>query len=155
MKAALGVCAAVTDPRRRDGEDERQPRGPAPGGILIVDDEPAIQQLLETVVSRRGFRVWLAANGNEAVEIYLRHGHDIEVVFLDVCMPGADGPATLAGLREINPRVCCCFMSGHTRAYSEADLLARGAMAVVAKPFKLSEIEKMLRTRTALVGWAG
>ena len=116
-------------------------------GVLVVDDEPAIRSLLEAVLSRRGFRVWLAADGKEAVEVYLRHGEDIDVVFLDVCMPGADGPATLAGLQRINPQVCCCFMSCNARDYSEEDLLARGAMGVVAKPFQLAEVVNMLGRR--------
>jgi DNA-binding NtrC family response regulator len=109
-------------------------------GVLIVDDEPYILQLLEAFLGRQGFRVWLASNGAEALELYRSHFSKIAVVVLDVCMTGLDGPQTLAAMQTVNPQVRFCFMSGDPGAYPESELLDRGSPCVLKKPFRLEEI---------------
>ena len=64
---------------------------------------------------------------------------------LDVRMPDQDGPAILHALRQINPAVRCCFMTGDSGDYSQAELLATGALDVLPKPFhSLEEIARRL-----------
>ena len=106
-------------------------------GILVVDDDPTLLTLLETVFRRRGFRVWCANSGEAAVELYGRQQADIGVVLLDVCMPFLDGPDTLTRLRQVNAGVRACFMSGFTGRYSLDDLFAMGAVRFFEKPFKI------------------
>jgi CheY-like chemotaxis protein len=113
-------------------------------GILIVDDEPAVRGLLQAWLPRRGFQVWVAADGAEACELYRQHAAAVDLVLLDVRMPSLDGPQTLAALQALNPTVRCCFMSGHAGGYSETDLLRRGALRVLAKPFALAELGPLL-----------
>jgi two-component system, OmpR family, response regulator len=113
-------------------------------GILVVDDDPMLLGLLHTVLARQGFRVWTCAGGEEALTTYLRIQADIAVVLLDVCMPGLDGPATLAELRRIDPGVRACFMSGHTGAYSVEELLALGALRFFDKPFQIQPLAEGL-----------
>ena len=101
--------------------------------------------MLDLVLRRDGFTVRLAASGQEAVELYQQHRQTIALVFLDVQMPKLDGPGTLAALREINPDLSCCFMSGHLRQYTEEDLLGMGAAHVFSKPFlNLSLLTRLL-----------
>ena len=66
-------------------------------GILVVDDEAGVLRVLDLVLRQQGFAVWPAAGGVEAVELYRRHREAIDVVLLDVCMPGLDGPANPGG----------------------------------------------------------
>lgn len=114
-------------------------------GILVVDDEPSVRNLLDVVLQRQGFQVWLAADGRSAVQLYQRFARQIAVALLDVRMPGLDGPQTLAALQEINPKIGCCFMSGHTGEYTERELLQLGAVRVFGKPFPLAELGPFLR----------
>lgn len=88
--------------------------------------------LLKLALERRGFAVW------EALELYRRNRDEIDVVLLDVQMPGPDGPQTLAALQQLNPDVLACFMTGDAGTYTESDLLARGALHVFNKPFSAS-----------------
>ena len=113
-------------------------------GILVVDDEAAVRSFLKAALELQGFTVWLAEKGVEAVDLYARQRSAIDLVLLDVRMPGLDGPHTLAALRRLDPDVRCCFMSGHTGEYTEAELLLRGAACVFAKPFRLSELGALL-----------
>lgn len=112
--------------------------------VLVADDDATIRQLLKLYFQSRGWTVLLAADGREAVEVYRRHGQDIQVALLDVHMPRLDGPHALAELRCLNDRVACCFMSGFTGDYTAEDLLACGAADVVPKPFQLPQLAQVL-----------
>lgn len=114
-------------------------------GVLVVDDEHMVRVMLQLGLERNGFDVWLAANGREAIELYRAHREDIAVVLLDVQMPGLDGPHTLDALRELDPKVLACFMSGATGAYTPEELRQQGAACIIAKPFFLDDLANILR----------
>lgn len=103
-------------------------------GALVIEDDRLMLNAMEQGLRKRGFRVWKADDGNEGVELYRRFGTQIDVVLSDVQMPVQDGPKTLAALREINPAVRFCFMTGDARASTLRRLLQRGALRVFTKP---------------------
>ncbi|HEX5273166.1 MAG TPA: response regulator [Gemmataceae bacterium] len=113
-------------------------------GVLVVDDDEDVRGVLAALLRRAGYAVWLAADGREGVALYLSHGPDIDAVLLDVRMPSPDGPRTLAALRQLNPRVRCCFMSGDLGTYSESELRELGAAGMLYKPFSLAEVAALL-----------
>jgi CheY-like chemotaxis protein len=113
-------------------------------GVLIVDDDPCVRGLLGVWLQKDGFAVWLAASGQEALELYQQHADEIQVVLLDVRMPGLDGPQTLAALRQLNPSVRSCFMSGGFGRYSEEVLRGLGAVSILRKPFPPAEAAELL-----------
>jgi len=113
-------------------------------GVLVVDDEEVLRGLLSIVLRQHGFAVWVAADGDEALELYWQHRESIHVVLLDVRMPERDGPQTLSALREVHPRIRCCFMSGDLGGYTEEALLGMGAATVFRKPFHLAEVARVL-----------
>jgi CheY-like chemotaxis protein len=110
----------------------------------VVDDEHLVRIMVQLGLERNGFDVWLASDGREAIRLYRKHRGRIAVVLLDVCMPGLDGPRTLDALRELNPEVPACFMSGNTGAYDPEELRRRGAASVIAKPFRLDQLASVL-----------
>ncbi len=114
-------------------------------GVLVVDDEHMVGIMVQLGLQRNGFDVWLARDGREAIDLYRRHTEEIAVVLLDVRMPGLDGLQTLEVLREWNPKVLACFMSGDTGPYKQEELLQRGAAHVIAKPFHLDNLANILR----------
>ncbi|SRR5579871_1885427 len=113
-------------------------------GILVVDDDGDVRGLLQVVLGRHGFVVWEAAAGLQALEVYQEWGSSIDLVLLDVRMPGLDGPQTLVGLRQLNPALCCCFMTGDAGCYTPEELIARGAVYVFQKPFRPFEVAQLL-----------
>lgn len=125
---------------------------PRPHGVLIADDEADVREVLHDKLRQEGFSVWLAADGQEALELYRNHRETIDVALLDVCMPGLDGPQTLAALRKVTPRVRCCFMSGDLGSYSEEKLRGLGAASVFAKPFRLDEVTRALEELASQTG---
>jgi CheY-like chemotaxis protein len=113
-------------------------------GILVVDDDALLLQLLETVLTRRGFRVWTAPAGPDAVELLRQHQAEVALALLDVCMPGLDGPHTLAELRRVDPGVRACFMSGYTGHYAPEELLGLGVLRFFDKPFVIHDLAEEL-----------
>jgi CheY-like chemotaxis protein len=123
-----------------------------PGGVLVVDDEENVRRVLGLGMRAHGFAVWLATDGSQAVEMYRSHRDAIDVVLLDVQMPTRDGPLTLAALREIDPELRCCFMTGDPGRYTEQVLRDLGATAIFWKPFRMSEVAQQIERLVAQPG---
>jgi two-component system, OmpR family, response regulator len=115
-----------------------------PTGVLVIEDERLMLKAMEQGLRKRGFVVWAAPDGGEGVDLYRRFGSQIDVVLSDVQMPVLDGPKTLDALREINPCVRFCFMTGDTRSATLTNLLRRGAMRVFTKPFPVAGVAEEL-----------
>jgi CheY-like chemotaxis protein len=114
----------------------------------VVDDDRLVGIVVQLGLEREGFEVWLAPSGREAINLYRQHGDCIAVVLLDVCMPGLDGPRTLDALRELNPGIHACFMSGNTGSYEPGELLQHGAASVIDKPFPMQQLLDILQPLT-------
>jgi DNA-binding response OmpR family regulator len=113
--------------------------------VLVVDDEPAIRDLLQKGLLAYGLEVITAASAADAVAVCASQGERIGALLLDVLLPGQDGPHILDMLRKQLPNVPCCFMSGSTGRYTEAQLLSLGAAHVFYKPFSLETVAFALR----------
>jgi DNA-binding response OmpR family regulator len=113
--------------------------------ILPVDDQAAVRAVISRGLKVHGFDVVQAADGKEAVEVFRRQHREIDVVLLDLNMPGLSGLQTLAALRAIDPGFRCCLMTGDGGEYSEADLQGLGVGGVISKPFALAKVAAHLR----------
>lgn len=103
--------------------------------VLVVDDDDALRTVLVRELRKRGFDAVPAAGGSEAVAAFGRLDGRIDLVLMDVNMPGMSGPDTLAALRLAAPDLRCCFMTADHRPDTRTALLAGGAAAVFGKPF--------------------
>jgi CheY-like chemotaxis protein len=112
--------------------------------VLVVDDNPSIRALLEVLLTRLGFGVALAADGRQAVEVYRSLRGELALVVMDLHVPGMDGPATLAALRQIDPAVRCCFLSASPWELDRVAFLP-GVTGLLAKPFRMHVLEETLR----------
>jgi CheY-like chemotaxis protein len=126
-------------------EQEQPSTGIQSRGILVVDDDPGVRNLLQTHLEHLGFRVWTAGDGEEALDHCCDHGEEIAVVLLDVLMPHRDGPQTLEGILKFNPEMPVCFMAGDPGEYEANDLVARGARHFFRKPFCIDEVIRVVR----------
>jgi len=142
--ATLEALLRLEKDRRAEQRGAAAAPPPQTYGILVVDDEAGVRAVLGTVLRQRGFVVWLAADGLEALEQYGRHREAIDLVLIDVRMPGPDGPQTLSALRQLNPTVRCCFMSGELGGYTAQGLRELGAVCLFTKPFPLTEAAQTL-----------
>jgi ATP-dependent Lon protease len=113
--------------------------------ILVVDDETLIHAMLDAVFQDSGITVTHAASGQEAVERYDSEPERVALVLLDVNMPGMNGPQTLTALRQRNPNLQCCFMSGARGSFTADELQQMGALHFFTKPFCLAELTRTVQ----------
>lgn len=107
--------------------------------VLVVDDETDFTALFAKRFSKRGMEVATAGSGAEGLAWLA--GHEVDVVVLDVMMPGMDGIETLKELKKHHPDVEVVMLTGHGSVDSGLKGLSLGAFDYVMKPF---EIEDML-----------
>lgn len=130
-------------PPQVPGED-----GKIPGGsetILLVDDETPIIESARELLELSGYNVLVAASGEEALDIYHESGAGIELVILDLSMPGMGGRACLRRLLEADPGVKVIISSGYAEEGRKKQYLESGARGFVGKPYRASEMLKMIR----------
>jgi len=126
-----------------DGESELW----GTGTILLVEDEPMVRTVAERALTRHGYKVLTANNGEEALEIIDR-GDDIALLISDVVMPLMDGPTMVREARKTRPKLPILFMSG----YAEEQLRKSIDIANVAflpKPFSVQELAEAVRKALA------
>ncbi len=129
-------------------EHAQAPETMARGGretILIVDDDPAVRNAGGRVLTRFGYTVLEAADGEEALEIFARERHRIAAVVLDLTMPHKSGRDALAELKRMDPKLPVVLSSGYAAGVVEAELLAAGANGFVAKPYEIGDLARVVR----------
>jgi PAS domain S-box-containing protein len=80
--------------------------------VLVVDDESAIRDIAQAALENYNYRVMLASDGIEAIDIYAQNHRSIAIVLIDMMMPNLDTPSTILALQQINPQVQIVAMSG-------------------------------------------
>jgi two-component system, OmpR family, response regulator len=103
--------------------------------ILVIDDEPSIRELLDTLLSRKGYGVVLAGSGQKGLEVFRRERPD--VVVLDLKMPGMDGLTILQQVRTLNPSQPVIILTGAGTPETEQQVRALGVTEYVGKEFSL------------------
>jgi len=81
--------------------------------ILVAEDETAVRELIQQMLERLGYRVTLAANGNDALALVAEKGLDPDLVITDLVMPGMDGKELIERLRNLRPGQRFLYMSGY------------------------------------------
>ena len=113
--------------------------------ILVVDDEPTIRELSREALEDFGYVVLCAANGEEALDIYREHGQTIDLILLDLNMPGMGGHKCLRELLRLNPTVRVLISSGYSANGQAGESLKSGATGFIGKPYQLKELETAVR----------
>lgn len=113
--------------------------------VLVVDDDAGVRAVLRIALNRIGYAVDAAASGPAALELFRAAPSRYAVVLVDVCMPGMDGPATVAALRTIQPLFACAFITGDSGRHSLRELEAIGDRPALMKPFDATAIRDLVR----------
>ncbi|PZU09612.1 PAS domain-containing sensor histidine kinase [Sphingomonas sp.] len=118
------------------------------GTILLVEDEAMVRAVAERALTRQGYKVLVAGNGEEALEVLERDDVSIDLLISDVVMPAMDGPTLVRHARESYPDLKVLFMSG----YAEEQLrksIAIDRVSFLSKPFSVQQLGQAARDTLA------
>ena len=113
--------------------------------VLLVDDEHMIIEVGQEILRALGYKVIVATNGHEALSIFQERWRGIDLVILDLVMPGLSGGETFDRLKKINPGISVLLCSGYSLSGQATEILDRGCNGFIQKPFKLRELSLKLR----------
>lgn len=122
--------------------------------ILVVDDDAGLRHLAKSGLQQRGYDVVLAESGDRALELLRGDGRAVDLVLLDLAMPGLPGEKVLEALRRMRPDLPVIISSGYSSIESQSSWVAAGASAFVGKPYRIQDLalkmrEVLDRVRTA------
>ena len=113
--------------------------------ILLVDDEDMILNVARNMMEELGYQVLVAKSGEEAIEIYRKNGRKIDMVILDMIMPGLGGSQTYDILKDINPNGKVLLSSGYSVFGKAVEILNRGCDGFIQKPFDINKMSHKIR----------
>ncbi len=119
-----------------------------PGGnerILLVDDEESILEIASDILERHGYETVAAVSGEQALDIYGAEKDRIDLVVLDLNMPGMGGKKCLMALKELNPKAKIVVATGHTTTAQAREAVELGAARFIPKPYRLRDLLTTLR----------
>lgn len=121
------------------------------GTILVTDDDPEVRFMLETFLTKHGYGVISAANGEEAIQKLSTATKKPDLILLDVKMPGMDGIVTLRKIRSMDQKIGVVMVTSVNDADIVQEAMKLGAYEYIMKPFNMEYLEMVVLTKI-LVG---
>jgi CheY-like chemotaxis protein len=119
------------------------------GTVLLIDDENMILDVGEQILKTLGYEVLLAEGGKEAIDIYKANKDKIDMVILDMIMPGMGGGEAYGRMKEFNPNVKVLLSSGYSIDGKATEILERGCDDFIQKPFQISQLSQKIKETLA------
>ncbi|MBW2564095.1 MAG: PAS domain S-box protein [Deltaproteobacteria bacterium] len=113
--------------------------------ILLVDDEEMIIEVNQEILKALGYNPMIARSGKKAIEIYKNNIDKINMVIMDMIIPGMSGKEVYDGLKKIDPKIKVLLSSGYSISGQAAEILEQGCNGFIQKPFKLRELSVKIR----------
>lgn len=145
-----GTCVQVFLPGLTDSETESESqnleRKSGTGVVLVVDDDALVRDVVRRGLEAAGFKVIACSDGASAVDTFRTSENEIDIVLLDLTMPGMDGHETFRELRRLNDGIPVVIMSGHSEKNLNDEFGVR-QFGFLQKPFRLDDLSKAIFER--------
>jgi two-component system, cell cycle sensor histidine kinase and response regulator CckA len=114
--------------------------------VLVADDEPSFRRLIARILTELGYRVVLAADGEEAVRAFDARADEIDLVILDGLMPRMTGAECYRRIKALKPSVKALLMTGYAADGAFEALATAGGPVILRKPFAIHDLARAIRT---------
>ena len=112
--------------------------------VLVVDDEPAVRNVLQQTLEQHGYRVLVANDGVEALAMYVRQNGQVNAVVTDIAMPGMNGMDLARALKRLDPTAKVIASTGQLEQNYETALKELGVGILLKKPYKAESVLRAL-----------
>ena len=126
------------------GEEWKEAFHHGTGIILVADDEEDVRMMVRTMLESLDYRVLEARDGREAVDLYRQHAGEVDLLLLDMMMPGMTGEEAFAGIRRISPSARAVLMSGYDDKGRIGQAVGSGFSGFLQKPFRRWELAQKM-----------
>jgi PAS domain S-box-containing protein len=145
-----GTTFKLLFPALVDGEvDEIEHRQPAEtavsGTILVIDDETAVLEAVTDILEGSGWQVLTASSGPAGLEIYREEQDNIDLILLDLTMPGMTGEETFRRLRHLNAQARVLLSSGYNEIEATNRFVGKGLVGFIQKPYNAQQLQTIVR----------
>ncbi|MFA6243162.1 MAG: PAS domain S-box protein, partial [Candidatus Hydrogenedentales bacterium] len=113
--------------------------------ILLAEDEENVRRLAQRLLENAGYTVIAAANGEEALRLFEKHSDVIQLLLLDVVMPGLGGRAVFERIHAIHPGIRALFASGYSTGVIDSNFVLDEGMQLIQKPFHRTDLLARIR----------
>jgi two-component system cell cycle sensor histidine kinase/response regulator CckA len=113
--------------------------------ILLVDDEEMVADVGKDMLEKLGYKIVVAAGGNDAIKLLKTMRNEVDLVILDMIMPDMSGGETFNRLRAIKPDVKILLSSGYSLNGQASEIMQRGCNGFIQKPFNVKQISRKIR----------
>ncbi|MFW5959773.1 MAG: response regulator [Chitinivibrionales bacterium] len=114
------------------------------GRILVADDDRVIRRAAVLILEKYGYSIVTAEDGNETLEIFKKENKDLDLVVMDIQMPGKDGKECFFRMKEIDPEVKVILSSGYSRNEDIQELTDKGLQGFIHKPYRSHELTRIV-----------
>jgi CheY-like chemotaxis protein len=112
--------------------------------VLVVDDEPDVLRLLQSILTAEGYEVVAARGADAAIKAFEGLGRCPDLLLTDVVMPGMSGPMLVDHLRQLAPDLKVLFMSGYDDRHVVRRYVVDKGFHLISKPFTVSNLRKVI-----------
>ena len=119
------------------------------GTVLVVDDEESVRQTARNTLEHYGYRVLLARDGQEAVEVFRDAADQIDLVLLDLTMPRMGGEEVLRHLKAVRPSVRVLLSSGFNEVEAVRHFTGKGLAGFIQKPYSSGRLARRIKDALA------
>ncbi len=144
----LPLAAPTATAESRSAEESEDVGGLAGRGecILVADDEDEPRETLRKLLERRGYRVVVAGNGKQTVEMFRKYRHELAAAVLDLVMPEKDGIEAAREIRDMEAEFPILFVSGYDLHKHGAAVADWPRTMLTPKPYRPEDLERKLRS---------
>jgi PAS domain S-box-containing protein len=131
-----------------DSAEDARPAPPKGGAetILVAEDEPPVLKFITRMLTKAGYTVLPAHDGKEALRVFNERFESIDLVILDVMMPGLSGREVMDVIRKQHPDVLFLFSSGYSESALHTDFVIQEGLRLIQKPYRTDDLLREVRT---------